>query len=387
MEVRAPQTQKAEARPISFVLDDQSTGSPPVSLSLVIRPEDLTRTDPSRITTQQTLGGAWADNFGPGIPTISISGHTGWRRRMVSGDDSDGGERFAALFEQVFTRWHTLRNDAVRAGTDPDRVRLVFADALDQFAVVVAPTSFVLRRSKSRPLLSQYQISLMALSQDVDELAYLSFGGDVLDADAKEAAGLDSMSESLRRLNEFLADVQDYVSSTFVVPVRDIMTKAALLFDRAGEAVLANAPSAGDLVAVARAVAQAAMNIFRAIGALGEIPAQVRCRLMQISAAYSNIMCVLKNSLRQQERLPDYTPLYGSSNCSSTSGGRPLSSLSSINPFTLYTPSNAPLPVTLTEAGVAALSALAATDVVLSPPSSSTLLGSMNQLSAGMSVS
>lgn len=387
MEVRAPQTQKAEARPISFVLDDQSTGSPPVSLSLVIRPEDLTRSDPSRITTQQTLGGAWADNFGPGIPTISISGHTGWRRRLVAGDDSDGGERFSALFEQVFARWHTLRNDAVKAGTDPDRVRLVFADALDQFAVVVAPTSFVLRRSKSRPLLSQYQISLMVLSRDVDELAYLSFGGDVLDAEAKEAAGLDSMSESLRRLNEFLVDVHDYVSSTFVAPVRDIMAKAALLFERASDAVLANSPAAGDAVASARAVAQAAMNIFRSIGALAEIPAQVRCRLMQIAACYSNIMCVLKNALRQQERLPDYAPLYGASNCSSTSGGRAISSLSSINPFTLYTPSaGASSPLTLTEAGVAAMNTLAATDVVLAPPSAGSLLGSMNQLSAGMSV-
>lgn len=386
MEVRAPQTQKAEARPISFVLDDQSTGSPPVSLSLVIRPEDLTRTDPSRITTQQTLGGAWADNFGPGIPTISISGHTGWRRRLVNDDDSDGGERFQNLFEHVFTQWHTLRNDAMKAGTDPDRVRLVFADALDQFAVVVAPISFVLRRSKSRPLLSQYQITLMVLSQDVDELAYLDFGGS-LDADALEAAGLDSMSASMDRLAVFLEDIQDYVDSTLVAPVRDFMVKSLRLFDRTIGAVSVDAENASSVVASARVVARAGANIFRSIGRIGDVAAQVRCRLMQISAAFTNIMCVLQNALRKQEKLPDYAPLYGSSNCSSTSGGRPLSTISGINPFTLYTPSNTPSPMALTEAGAAALNTMATTDVILTPPSASTLLASMNQISAGMSVS
>lgn len=387
MEVRAPQTQKAEARPISFVLDDQSTGSPPVSLSLVIRPEDLTRTDPSRITTQQTLGGAWADNFGPGIPTISISGHTGWRRRLVNDDDSDGGERFAALFDSVFTRWHTLRNDAMRAGTDPDRVRLVFADALDQFAVVVAPTSFVLRRSKSRPLLSQYQITMMVLSQDIDELAYLQFGNPVLGADALEAAGLDSMSESMGRLSEYLEDIQNFVDSTLVNPVRDIMDKSIRMFEHVRESVLADAETAGDLVASARVVSRAGVNIFRSIGALAEIPSQVRARLMQISAAFSNIFCVLRNALRQQEKLPNYEPLYGSSNCSSTSGGRPISPLSSINPFTLYVPSNQPLPVSFTGQASAALTTMANTDVVLAPPSSTSLLATLNQISIGLVVS
>lgn len=387
MEVRAPQTQKAESRPISFVLDDQSTGSPPVSLSLVIRPEDLTRTDPSRINTQQTLGGAWADNFGPGIPTISISGHTGWRRRLVNDDDSDGGERFQALFEHIFTQWHVLRNDAVNAGTDPDRVRLVFADALDQFAVVVAPTSFALRRSKSRPLLSQYQISLMVLSQDIDELAYLQFGNPALDAVALEAAGLDSMTESVGRLAEYLLDIQSYVDSTLVAPVRDIMDKSIRLFEYVLESVLGDAENASDMVASARVVSRAGINIFRSIGALAEIPSQVRVRLMQISAAFSNIFCVLKNALRKQEKIPNYEPLYGSSNCSSTSGGRPLSSLSGINPFTLYVPSNQTLPIALTGQASAALNTMVNTDVVLAPPSSVSLLATLNQISAGMTVS
>jgi hypothetical protein len=226
----------------------------------------------------------------------------------------------------------------------------------------------------------------MVLSQDVDELAYLDFGG-ALDADALEAAGLDSMSASMVRLSEYLEDIQDYVDSTFVVPVRDFMEKSIRLFERTRESVLADSENASDVVASARLVAQAAVNIFRSIGTFGEIPGQVRAGLMQISSAYSNILCVLRNALRQQEKIPDYEPLYGSSNCSSTSGGRPISQLLSINPFTLYTPSNLPLPVTMTESSIAAMDTMAATDVVLAPPSSNSLLATLGQISSGMTVS
>lgn len=386
MDVRAPQTQKAEARPISFVLDDQSTGAPPISVSLVIRPEDLTRTDPSRITTHQTLGGAWADSFGPGIPTISISGHTGWRRRPINDDDRDGGERFHQLFEHVFTKWHTLRNDAVKAGTDPDRVRLVFADALDQFAVVVAPTSFVLRRSKSRPLLSQYQISMMVLSQDIDELAYLQFGSETQDADALEESGLDSLSSSIDELTSLLEDVQSFVDRTLVATSRDFLTKTIRLYGSVRTAVRTGDEIAGSLIAVARMTAQAGANIFRTMGTIGSIPSLTRVRLMQVASAYTNIFCVLRNALQQKKFYPDYNPLFGSSNCSSTSGGSPLSPLSGVNPFYLYSPTNRTLPVTISENAQSSLKSLASSDVVLAPMSQTSLAGEMTSISEGMVV-
>ena len=62
----APTSQKAGVRPISFVLVDGNAGTT-VSISLSIRPEDLTRTEPTTATAQRTLGGAWVDNFGPGM--------------------------------------------------------------------------------------------------------------------------------------------------------------------------------------------------------------------------------------------------------------------------------------------------------------------------------
>jgi hypothetical protein len=386
MDVRAPQTQKAEARPISFVLDDQSTGAAPVSVSLVIRPEDLTRNDRSRVAVQQTLGGAWADNFGPGVPSITIAGHTGWRRRLVGDDERDGGERFVQLFKHVFTDWHTLRKDAIKNGRDPDLVRMVFADALDGFAALVSIDSFVLRRSKQRPLLSQYQIALTVLSDDIDQLAYLEFGSGNLDKQALEAAGLDSLTASINELIAYERDIQDYVDRTLVVPVRDFLGKTARLYQAVSTAISTGDEIAGSMIAVGRMTAAAGINIFRSINAVAEVPSIVRSRMMEVAGAYSNVFCVLRNAVQQQEFYPDYNPLFGSANCSSTSGGRPLSPLSGVNPFYLYSPNNRELPVQVTENAQVTLETLASADVVLAPPSQASLLGSLSQISNGLAI-
>lgn len=388
MQTRPPQSQKADERPISFVLDDQTTrASPRISVDLTIRPEDLTRVDSSRLTTQQTLGGAWVDSFGPGIPSLNISGHTGWRRRFGVDDERDGQERFKYLFENVFTRWHKLRNDAMRAGDNPDKVRLVFADALDQFAVVVAPVSFTLKRSKSRPLLCQYQIAMTVVSQDIDELSYLRFGKDITDKKALEELGLDSLTASVNRLTQYLKDVQQFVDRSLVVPVRDFLNKTIKLYNSVRTAIRTADEIAGSLVSVARMTAQAGMNIFRTIGAIANVPAMARSRLMGLASEYSNIFCVLKNAVQQQKYLPDYNPLFGSSNCSSTNGGRPLSPLGDVNPFYLYAPSNRALPVTVTSSGQAGLATMAMTDVVLAPMSMASLSGALSQITGGLSVS
>ena len=61
-------------------------------IGLVIRPEELTRTDPSRINDTRTLGGAWSDNFGEGLSSLTISGHTGWRGMAEGVQPDNTGE-------------------------------------------------------------------------------------------------------------------------------------------------------------------------------------------------------------------------------------------------------------------------------------------------------
>ena len=120
-----PISQKAGDRPITFGLVDASVPSSQIiTLDMVIRPEELTRTDVSRATVQQTLGGGWVDDFGPGLATINISGTTGWRMNAAAQGNAaiDGVDQFAKLKTQTFTGWHKRRNDAVKAGKDPKLV-------------------------------------------------------------------------------------------------------------------------------------------------------------------------------------------------------------------------------------------------------------------------
>lgn len=384
----SPSSQKAEVRPISFVLDDQATGGGPASVDLVIRPEDLTRNDPSRLNVQQTLGGAWADNFGPGIATIQINGHTGWRPTYGSGD---GEARFQQLQDQVFTQWHARRAAAVKAGLDPDLVKLVFADSLDGTTDVVAPMTFTLRRSRSRPLLMQYQINMTVLGNSLDGgglfgsidelLGSLGAGADVM-----QAAGLDSLTASINEITGDINDAHKWLDHTLVAPVKEFMGQTARLYGAVRGAISAADGIAGSLISVAQMTAQAGINIFRTAAAIANIPSMAKARLMQVAGSYTNIWCVLHNALRQQVYYPDYSPLFGASNCSSTSGGRPISVLSGQNPFYSVVPTSGPLPVTLTATAQSSLRTLAANDPVLAPLSTADLSSAVKTITDGLAV-
>lgn len=379
-----PTSQKADVRPISFILDDQATGTPPVSLNLALRPEDLTRGDPSRLNVQQTLGGAWGDNFGPGVPTINISGHTGWR--PAAGTGEDGMARFHSLKNLVFDQWHTLRANAVQTGRDPDLVQLIFADALDEFTVVVAPGQFVLRRSRSRPLLFQYQIHMFVLDQNVDAMRYVSALGLGVNASILQQTGLESLTASVNEITGQINNVRGWIDSTLVKPVQSFMNQTARLYGAVRGMIASANGVAGSLISVAQMSAQAGINLFRTVAAVESIPQQVKADLMAVGGAYSNIYCVLHNALRQQIYYEDYDPLFGSSNCSSTAGGRPISSLAGTNPFYSAVPTLQPLPVSLTSSAQSGLSTLAANDPVLSPLSTPALRAAVSDIASGMAV-
>jgi hypothetical protein len=381
-----PSTQKADYRPISFVLDDQTTGSPPVSVNLAIRPEDLTRTDQSRLNVQQTLGGAWGDNFGPGIPQIMISGTTGWRRGIADG--LDGSERFTQLYEQVYQGWHQGRQNAIAAGQDPDKVQLVFADALDNMAVVVTPNTFVLRRSKSRPLLFQYQIAMTVVDQSLDLTSYLqNSSGGFLDADITQSTGLDSFAQSMTDLAVYATSIAGYVSASLAGGVTGFLNLSMGVFGTVMSAVSSGSSNAGQLVGIGRLVADAGITVFRTLASIGSATTAGLGCIMGIVGAITNIWCLLKNALNLQIYIPDFSSLFGASNCSSTNGGSPVSIFANSNPFYSVVPIADPLPIQLTQGAQVNLAMLAANDPVLSPLSPSALGTALTAINSGMSIS
>lgn len=361
-----PPTSQKE-RPISFVLDDQANGISPDWVPLVIRPEDLTRSEPSRVTVHQTLEPGpvgWVDSFGQGLPTISIQGHTGWR--ATAGTNKDGADQFEYLHEIVVDKYQRQRQRAIDFGLDPSGVRLLFVDELDNFSWEVVPLSFVLRRSKSRPLLMQYNIQMQAVSLDV-ETPIREVSVDHL------FAGLDSLDSVIGQISGAINGIASTING-FVAPiaaaVRGFMHLTTGVFSAVRSvlgAVTGGVRSvANNLLGIARDLANAGRNVFNTISAITTLPGYVKHAFQQVADAYQTAFCLFRNSLRARGKTyQNYSGLYGSSNCSSTTGGTPPSAFANTNVFEDLRPMQPPL--VMTPAALGSVATLSRTDPVLAP--------------------
>lgn len=381
----ATPNQKAEERPISFVLHNMVSGDP-VEVKLVIRPEDLTRTDTSRLTTTQTLGGAWADSFGPGIPTVQLAGHTGWG----AGDRPDGLAEFQNLYETIFQAWHRERASVLKQGFDPSMVKLIFADKLDDFTWVVAPQNFVLKRNKSRPLLSQYQINLTWLSDGVSDVMDALQSLNPMNAlDELEKDGLESLLSSIERIGDFMkAGVTKVLG-----PIKAAFDKVVALTAKVLQSVtrvintvkgVVGAVTNG-LLSIATSLTRAAANVTNMVMSIMSLPQQIKAQFQRVCAAFNNAFCVIRNIFRRRAFLSNYDDLYGASNCSSTAGGRPISKYATSNPFPVYFPTKTS-GVSVTNTARASLTKLNNADPVFKPMNSAQLGSELNAVASGVAV-
>lgn len=364
----APTNQRPNVRPISFILNDAGQIRPPVTLP--IRPEDLNRVESSRATVHQTLGRGdpgpigWVDNFGESLPSVTISGHTGWR--YAEGIGRDGWASFEALNQLVQHDYHEAKQEAIDSGRDPAEVQLLFVDALDNFAWSVVPTQFVLRRSKSRPLLYQYQIALQAISTTVERpsVQVPNYGNSGL-----ASSSLQSATETIR------TNIQDLFFPPAVLPptstsvIRDLVDLTTGIFDAVNGVItdVQNAATAvtNELLTLARDMAQVGINLFRTVTAVANLPLDIRARAARIAAAYNEVACIFANALRPRQPYEQYDGLYGASNCSSTTGGRPPSPYANLNVFELMLPEKKP--VTITSSALFSVSTMKNADPVLAP--------------------
>lgn len=352
-------------------MDNAGSFSSPVTL--VVRPEDLTRTEPSRVAVHQTLGreiSGWADHFGEGLPSVTIAGHTGWRATQGAGD---GMKAFTDLNDLVQHKYPEAKQAAIERGADPATVKLLFVDMLDSFSWNVAPTQFVLRRSRSRPLLFQYNISLQAISTSVEQSsAFGPFLGSI-------AGGLTGLGGVIGQIAGFAGKVSGWVNQAVsfvgggIAYVGNIVSGFVNTANRVFSAAMSVVSSiqngatslANGVIGIARDIASVGTNIFRTISAIVGLPAALMAQLGRVASAFHEVVCIFSNSLRPRKFYDDYEGLYGASNCSSTTGGSPASSYSNVNAFSLMQPSGIPIKVTST--AQSSISTLKSTDPVLAP--------------------
>ena len=377
-----PSSQKD--RPISFLLMDPD--GIVAEQDLVIRPEELTRQEPSRNNVQQTLGGAWLDSFGQGVASITLSGHTGWRGTSTE----DGTALFQKLRETVFTEWHTRRAERVRQLLDPNDVQLVLADQLNDVAVVVAPQQFQLRRHRTRPLLSQFQISLVELGDFSDQQAFQLSDQitEAIDHPGREQLALESLRQNVAVRTGLLADLKDSgLTADLVEASEGLLDLSNSLLEKAEElsAGLVGGLDAiaAPLLSISTAVSQASANLFSILAMPSNIAAHAKHLLMRIAGNFLDAFCNLRNGFKRLFQFPDFTDLFGASACSSTGGGRPHSPWAQENPFLKVFPDTSPI-VSITESARESLESLMSMDSVIEEVQQSEIIYHMKSMSSGV---
>lgn len=139
------------------------------SLYLPLNP-DIQLTRAVRTTATQTIQGAWVDNFGLGIGTLTLSGHTGWAAGQGSynGQPVNGFEAYQALWYDIMEYYFARQS---QQATQPAQVTMQFSNDVDEMFFDVMPAStpnpWTIQRSKVKPYLYQYTLSLTILRDNM----------------------------------------------------------------------------------------------------------------------------------------------------------------------------------------------------------------------------
>lgn len=332
----APPSQRY--RTIGFYLE--GGGQPSVRMNLAVRPEDLTRSETSRLAIQQTLGGAWADAFDRGIATINISGTNGWR----GGFTLSGEDMFLQLRQTVFQGWHDRRAAAIASGIDPATVRLTFTDNLDSFASIVAPRNFVLRRSKSSPLLIRYQIQLLELGDASDPGTILDQIVNALSNPTRWLAGVTGLTNVVAEINYYASEAQSALGALANAPAQFINTGTSLISSVASAAQSLRGQfdaTSSALLTAGATFCVAGRNAFDALaGSNPTLPPSELIAVMAIASCFNDAACTMANCFNIGKYFTSLDDLLGASGCSSTGGGDPASTYttSQTNPFYTLAP-------------------------------------------------
>lgn len=306
---------------LSFALDDGDGTA--TYMTLPIRPEELTRTEPSRVNAVNSLGGAWVDSFGRGLTTLTISGHTGWGNN----GGGSGISHFNVLRDEFIKLWHTLRRQRSDRGEDPNAVRLIFIDALNgPYVADIVPMTFTLRRSKSHPLLMMYNI-VFTVTKDKAENPYPELLDEQKPNDRTKAAasikesmlGLEALQGGLGELLESIGEVGTNITSFVNNVLQPAMAAAQEVIDTANLAKSVISSAGNIIIQNAASITAAGNKMFEAIGSVVSLPNYAKAELLKVKGAISNMSCSLSNGFAAAFTPINYAALYGGSNCSTTS--------------------------------------------------------------------
>ncbi len=325
------------------------------------------------------------DAFDRGISSIKLNGHCGWRGSfLLSGEDA-----FAALQTVCFDAWHDRRKACLDAGTDPSEVELIYTDDLDQIDLVVAPRSFMLRRSKSSPLLMNFSIDLISLGPAGGAKSLIDQIISALSNPLRWLAGVTGLGGTIGELQAIYSDATTLYGAASGAVQSLIGTGIGLFQQIQSVAQSAQGLFTGgnaSLLSVGLLYSQAAANALAALEPDPGLPAELLIPAAVLPSLFNEAYCNMANSFTSDAEIAIYDAMLGASGCSSTGGGDPASPfvMSGTNPFESLLPDGA-APVAVTPPATAALAAMQGDPLVLAGQQAA-LTSAMTIAASGVSV-
>ncbi len=276
-----------------------------------VNPDEFSVDRQERVTVTQTLGDPFLDEYGKGLPTLSMHGTTGWRIRPKI-DKKDGHESFHRLRRDFIDAFFDERQKKLDAQLDPDDVALIIVNNVDDLCYRIVPKTFKLLRNKTAPLLYQYEMSFVvveSLNSSITRLTH--FDDDLPNWPGKKnwiAALADRMNVMLDTLAKASAPVCQTVGA-FLTEVAEVLESS-----KAG---------VGDIATFIYGISE---NVELALDAIRDtqcfinnLPLDAIIELNNLTGVISEFNCYLKNGLTDSW-LPDFSGIEGLSDCASTHG-------------------------------------------------------------------
>ncbi|MCG8633205.1 MAG: hypothetical protein MI863_05220 [Desulfobacterales bacterium] len=167
---RPNHSQHQKSVSLQLYTDGKISGNLPAHGEFIfpINPEEFNLTYNHKIQVVQTLGDPFIDEFGAGMPSLSMRGTTGWRTRPGS-ENVDGHEAFERLRRDFIKKYFELRHEKQKNNQDPEDIKLIVVNGVDDLIFQVVPVDFRLLRSKSSPLLYRYDLTFKTVSDFSDK--------------------------------------------------------------------------------------------------------------------------------------------------------------------------------------------------------------------------
>lgn len=132
-------------------------GKTKVRHTLLLNPQSFTQNEQARVNITQTLGGSYVMDCGAGLPTVTISGTTGFKLRYNDdGEQRDGYSEFMHFRNEVYRKFIQTNNIDYT---------LFWYNWQDKEYWQIQPTAFRLQRSATESLLYRYELNFTCLAE------------------------------------------------------------------------------------------------------------------------------------------------------------------------------------------------------------------------------